>query len=889
MDMIHTSNFDFAVEMEEWLAYFQETLSECSTQEATQMLQALQKVAARHKLPFSFKAFSTPYKNTLPAEQSEIYPGDLDIEHRIENIIRWNACAMVSQGVDKDLFLGGHISTFAAAATMLEVGFNHHFRKGDLVFIQGHASPGIYARAALEGRLSWAQLAQFRQELHGGLASYPHPRRHPDFWECPSVSMGLGASFAVGQSRFWKYLENRGLAPKNGNKVWCYIGDGELDEPEIMGSALVAGRDCLDNLIFVVNCNLQRLDGPVRGNGKIMQDMEAAFAGLGFEVIKVVWSSAWDFLLEQDLTGALQRRLDALPDGEFQRMPNMTGGEIRNLLKTDLTVQDHSEIARLLDTLPDERLKNLFVGGRGGNDRRKIHDAYVQARSANRPVAILIKTTKGYGLGNTAGSNETHQKKDLSSTERKAYAEWLNIPLSPEQAEKAEFYIPDREAEEVQYLLKCRQQLGGFIPERRISSEAIIAEPDAAIFADFDKGNTKGRNTTQDFVKLLKNLALDPVVGRQIVPIVPDEAQTFGMHEFFTHPKIGVFNPHGQQYQAQIIGTNPYLEKLDGQLMQEGINECGALASFTAAATSDAVRGVVTVPFYLFYSQFGFQRVLDSIWAAADMLGRGFLMGGIAGRTTLNGEGLQHADGGSLVLAATVPSIVAYDPGFSFELASIIKTGWKRMYVEDERIIFYLTLYNENYAMPDRPSNIPDQDIAQGIYKFKNTSLTNEAPDLKAHLIGSGSILPQAIQAAELLESLGIPTDIWSATSWCELLREAQGIERHNRLNPGKTPEKPLVYRLFSEEKGVVVVASDFMKLLPQTVAASIPLPVTILGTEGFGLSESRAALRDWFEVSAAHIAHAALVGLCQKGFVPLETVLQFADKHQTRVSSNQD
>jgi pyruvate dehydrogenase E1 component len=892
----HTASENFASDLDEWQNYLAETLDDCTPSEAIEILHTLQKVAFRRSLTLPALAFVTPYRNSIPAQNSKPYPGDHETEQRIENLIRWNAAAMVFQASDKRKELGGHVSTYAACATMLEVGFNHHFRKGDLLFIQGHASPGVYARAMLEGRLSIEELKNFRQETLGGVSSYPHPRSNPpNFWEAPSVSMGLGASFAVGQARFWKWLENRGLAPANGNKVWNFIGDGELDEPEIMGSALVASRDRLDNLIFVINCNLQRLDGPVRGNSKIIQDMEAAFAGLNFEVIKVVWSTDFDALLDDDTNEALQRRLDFLPDGEFQRMPSMTGDEIRELLLNSTDTDDKNEINRLLSSFTVEKIKNLFVEGRGGNDRQKIHDAYTKAKNADRPVAILIHSTKGYGLGSIAGSNKAHQKKEFSTAERVAYAERLGIPISNEQASKGEFFCPDKNSKETRYLLHMRQQLGGFIPERRVPLEAIIGQPDATIFQDFDEGN-QNRSTTQDFVKLLKRLALDKTVGKQIAPIVPDEAQTFGMDDFFSHKGIGVFNPRGMDYTPQKIGMNLYCESPTGQLLQEGINEAGALATFAAAATSDAVRGVVTVPFYLFYSQFGFQRTLDSVWATADMLGRGFLMGGIAGRTTLAGEGLQHCDGASHILASVVPSVLSYDPGFSYELASIIKTGWKRMFPNGERIIYYFTMYNESYTQPARPEGVSDEEIAQGIYKFKRTNLSfPESPRLKVHLIGSGSILPEVIKAAEMLETLGIPTDIWSATSWGEVLREAQSIEVYKRgnillplsINFDPNPElseavKPLITRLFSQEEGVAIAATDFVKLLPQTIATWMPLPFSVLGTEGFGKSDSRENLRDAFEVSAKFIAHAALVLLFQKELITLDVVKNFAENWRT-------
>lgn len=878
---------DFFIDLADWQAYLAETLLECSEGQAAELLRVL---FQSFRLPLEIAA--TPFRNTL--NESGPYPGDPAIEQRIENCIRWNAYAMVCQGFDKKEGLGGHASTYAAVATAFEVGFNHHFRKGDLLFIQGHASPGVYARAYLEGRLDEQSLKFFRQETLGGVSSYPHPRGLPkNFWEVPSVSMGLGASFAVGQARFWTYLENRKLALANSDKVWCFIGDGELSEPEIMGSALIAGQDKLANLVFIVNCNLQRLDGPVRGNSKIIQDMEMAFAGHGFEVIKVVWSGAWDALLADSQGGdALQRRLDALPDGEFQRMPNATGGEIRHLLLHDAPPADAADIVRLLERISDENLKHLFVGERGGCDRQKIHAAYAHARGAGRPVAILLHTTKGYGLGITAGSNEAHQKKEFSADDRGAYAERLGIPISREQAEKAEFFKPNDDSQEIHYLLERRKQLGGFIPERRLLAAAgAIGQPDDAIFRVFDEGSERPRSTTMDMVKLLRKLVHDKSIGRQIAPIVPDEAQTFGMQEFFSDPKISVFNPLGMHYIPQNIGGNPYREAADGQLLQEGINEAGAVATFCASGTSDAVRGVVTVPFYLFYSQFGFQRTLDSIWAAADMLARGFLLGGIAGRTTLSGEGLQHCDGASHVLASVIPSVLSYDPAFGYEVASLVRTGWRRMYEHGERIMYYLTIYNEAYEQPARPAHVTDADIAQGLYRFRLSALptTKGQEHLKAHLLASGSIVPEALYAAELLEALGVPTDVWSATSWCELLREAQAADTELRnkvvadsfnAEAEPMPPEPLIARLFLSEKGIAVAATDFMKLLPQTLAEWMPLPLTVLGTEGFGLSDTRSQLRHYFGISAPHIALAALVSLRKKGLVAPETVASFVRQH---------
>ncbi len=880
---------DWKQEKTEWLEAIEEVLEAQGRGRSSELFHALRYALARRGVANSGPALNTPYANTIPADEQPAYPGDLELERRLENIIRWNAQAMVLQAQDRQLELGGHIATYMAASTMLEVLFNHFLRKksadygGDLLMFQGHASPGIYARAALEGRISVDEIARFRMETEGGVSSYPHPRRMPKFWQAPTVSMGLGPLTAIYQARFMKYLENRGLKPKNGGKIWHYIGDGEIDEPEIFGAINVAIREGLDNLIFVVNCNLQRLDGPVRGNGKIIQEVERSFLGSGWETIKVVWATEWDALLEKDTDGLLLARLEALLDGDYQEIINMeTGAQVRAKL-----VGDDPRIAALLADLSDDDVKKLR---RGGHDHAKVFTAYDRAVRSDRPVALLIKTVKGYGMGKVAeGKNHAHQFKKFKNPETRAkdlvdQKNRYGLALTDEQAVNAAFYFPEKNDPAVQYLHERRKALGGYLPERSEDFPKIKL-PDLALFNKVLKGSEEAGgqefSTTTSMVQILTLLCLDEAIGKYIVPIVPDEAQTFGMHTLFGNDKIKIYNPKGQNYTPLEIEMSvvKYKEATNGQVLQEGINEAGGISSFTAAGSAYALHGVPTIPFYIYYSIFGFQRVGDSIYAAADMLCKGFLLGGTAGRTTLNGEGLQHEDGHSHLIASTVPSIKSYDPAFAYEVAVLVREGIRRMYVENEHIIFYITLYNENHVQPAMPSGI-EEGIKRGIYRFKKSEKKAAKSGAKAHLFGSGSIMQQVLQAAQLLENEGVPTDIWSVTSWNELTRDAESCERHNLLNPKAKEQVPYIQQVLKNEEGVFVSANDWMKITARQLGKWMPEDFHALGTDGFGLSDSRPNLRDYFEISPKYIAFAAVRLLQKQGKVPEKAVLEFMEKY---------
>ena len=876
---------DWQNEQQEWLEALEEVIESQGKVRSEELFQALRRMLARHGAATGGAALNTPYVNTIAPEDQPAYPGDLELEQRIENIIRWNAQAMVLQGEDKHYSLGGHIATYAACATMWEVMFHHFLRKrskdygGDLLMIQGHASPGIYARAVWEGRLPEQAIADFRQETLGGVSSYPHPRRMPKFWQAPSVSMGLGPMTAIYQARFIKYLENRGLKPANGGKVWHFIGDGEIDEPEIYGTIGMASRENLNNLIFVVHCNLQRLDGPVRGNGKIIQEVERHFFGASWEVIKVLWSSDWDELLAKDEEGVLLARLESLVDGQFQEMASANDGALirRFLIGSDA----HSEqITALLTDVPDEKLAKMR---RGGHDATKVYAAYERAVRSDKPVAVIIQTVKGYGMGRFGeGKNTAHQTKALKDVEKEKVrrVESKNryqIPLSDEEAMKAQFYFPGPKEPETKYLLERRKALGGFLPERSEIYEKF-ALPALSIFEKQLRPESDGKpvSTTGAMIAIMDQLIKNPEVGKYIVPIVPDEAQTFGMEPLFNSAKI--WNQKGQLYNALEIGISviKYKESITGQVLQEGINEDGATASFTAAGTAYALHGIPTVPFYIYYSIFGFQRVGDMIWAAADMLAKGFLLGGTAGRTTLNGEGLQHQDGHSILIAQTVPSVITYDPAFSYELAVIVHEGLRRMYVENEAKIYYITLYNENLQMPEMPKGV-EEGIKRGLYRYQKSATKGGA---KAHLIGSGVIMKQVLEAAAILEKEGVSTDIWSATSWPELYRDAVSCERWNMLHPGEPERVAFVQQQLKGEEGVFVSANDWIKLTAGQLAPWMPQAFTALGTDGFGLSESRENLRDYFEISPKYIAFAAVRLLHKQGKISDKAVMEFMKKY---------
>lgn len=847
-------------ERAEWLAALRDVFEAHGEAGVQALLSSLQDWARDHAIALSEIQHTTPYLNTIPLAKQGPYPGDIELEKRIENIIRWNAMAMVLQAQDKEFGVGGHIATFASAATMMEVGFNHCFRArsadygGDLVLTQPHAAPGVYARAFLEGRLNERQLSNFRRELQdgGGLSSYPHPRLMPNFWQMPNASMGLSTPGAIYQARFAHYLENRGLKPRNGGKVWCFIGDGEADEPEVLGTINIAAREKLDNLILVVNCNLQRLDGPVRGNGKIIQELEASFRGAGWKVLKVIWSGGWDALLAMDVGGALRRRMEACVDGDYQRYSILPGDRQR-----EHWVDGDPDLASMMDSLSDEEVRSIK---RGGQDPRKVYAAFSRAQQVRgKPVVILVKTVKGDGMGAAAqGRNTVHQKKSLSGDERIDCARNWGIPLSEEQAMKASFYLPAQDSRERRYINERRDALGGSLPARVLNCPPLEAPELSQLSALTQGSKDKPVSTTIAMIRLLGVLIKDAILGRYVVPIVPDEARTFGLEGLFR--SAGIYAAEGQRYTpVDADSIVPYRESQDGQILQEGICETGAIASFMAAGTAYAVHGIPTIPFYIFYSIFGFQRVGDMIWACGDMMCRGFLLGGTAGRTTLNGEGLQHQDGHSPLLASAHPDIKIYDPAFGFELAVVVRDGIQRMYALQEKCFYYITLYNENYGMPALPESAAIIDgIVRGVYCFKASA---KGP-ASVHLLASGAIMQQALAAAAHLEGLGLGVSVWSVTSYIELQRDAQSCERWNRLHPLESPRAPFLQQAMAGHQGVFIAVSDYVKALAQTISPWMPTTYSVLGTDGFGLSETRAALRDYFEVSADYIVHAALVAL---------------------------
>ena len=859
---------DWRLERQEWLDALQDILDDHGPAQARELMALLRDRLERVGITVP-PALNTPYRNTIPVEEQPRYPGDVDMEQRIENLIRWNALAMVLQANDNGSGVGGHIATYASAATMLEVGFNHFFRArsqdygGDMVNVQAHASPGVYARAFLEGRLNETQLANFRRELQpgGGLSSYPHPRNMPDFWAMPTASMGLSTVCSIYQARFAKYLENRGLKPRNGGKVWTFIGDGEADEPEVLGTIGIAAREKLDNLVLVVNCNLQRLDGPVRGNGKIIQELERVFLGAGWNVIKVIWGSPWDAIFARDTNGVLLRRMERAVDGDYQRYSVLPGDQVR-----EHWVKDDPELVELMKTLSDEEIRTIK---RGGYDHFKMYAAFHRAtRTVDQPTVILAKSIKGYGLTDTEGKNTAHQKKKMSDDERVECARRFGIPLADEAVKSACFYRPPEDSPERRYLRERREQLGGYLPARRVECPSLPTPP-LSQFESFLKGSDgRAVSTTMTMVRMLAKLLRDKGVGKYIVPIVPDEARTFGMDGLF--PQAGIFSPEGQRYIPVDADTiMPYRESTDGQILQEGICEAGAMASFLSAGTAYAQHGVPTIPFYIFYSIFGFQRVGDLIWACGDSLCRGFLLGGTSGRTTLNGEGLQHQDGHSQVMASTVPNLLSYDPAFAFELAVIVREGIRRMYEVQENIFYYITVTNENYPMPVMPAGV-EEGILKGMYRFRRSEVESH---LRVHLLGSGAIMYQVLRAQEILARHGVSADIWSVTSYNELYRDAMACERWNRLHPDQPERVPYVAQVLKDERGCFIAASDYLKVLSQRIANWVPGPLTSLGTDGYGLSEARPELRDHFEVSAEHIALAALHRLAQDGKLSRERV----------------
>ncbi|HOD50283.1 MAG TPA: pyruvate dehydrogenase (acetyl-transferring), homodimeric type [Candidatus Hydrogenedentes bacterium] len=860
----HQPNEPVDIETREWLESLDFVIENGGPERVLHLLQHLQIRAeeAGIKLPFSA---NTPYINTIPVNAQPAYPGNRQLERRIKSLIRWNAMAMVVRANRVEAGIGGHISTFASAATLYEVAFNHFFhgpdtpgKSADQVYFQGHAAPGMYARAFLEGRLSRERLNNFRRELQdgGGLSSYPHPWLMPDFWQFPTVSMGLGPIMAIYQARFNRYLEDRGLKENTG-RVWAFLGDGECDEPESLGAISLASREKLDNLVFVINCNLQRLDGPVRGNHKVIQELEAIFRGAGWNVIKVIWGSDWDPLLAKDTHGLLVERMGEVVDGEYQKYLVESGQYIREKF-----FGKDPRLLKLIEQYTDEQLRRL---NRGGHDPQKVYAAYHAALNhKGAPTVILAKTVKGYGLGESGeGKNITHQQKKLNEDELRDFRTRFGIPISDEDLALAPFYRPPDDSPEMVYLRERREALGGYLPCREVNAEAMPA-PEETLFEEFYKG-TEGRpvSTAMAFVRILSKLLRDKRIGKYIVPIVPDEARTFGMEALFR--EIGIYAHTGQLYEpVDSASLLYYKEAKDGQILEEGITEAGSMSSFISAGTAYATHGINMIPFFIYYSMFGFQRIGDLIWAAGDMRTRGFLVGGTAGRTTLNGEGLQHQDGNSHILAQPLPNLLAYDPAHAYELAVIIRDGIRRMYQEQESIFYYLTVENENYPMVPMPEGA-QEGILKGMYKFKPSE--KKGGKLHAQLLGSGAILNEAVKAQAILEEdFGVAADVWSVTSYKELRRDAMDVERWNMLNPGKNARTPYVTRCLKDTPGVVVAASDYIKLLADGLARWVPRTLLTLGTDGFGRSESREALRDFFEVDARYIALAALTGLAREG-----------------------
>jgi pyruvate dehydrogenase E1 component len=862
-------------ELQEWEESLDAVLAAGGPAHARQILERLHIRARKAGADTPFTA-NTPFVNTIPANLEPEYPGDPILERRIKSLIRWNAMAMVVRANRTEHNIGGHISTFASAATLYEVGYNHFFRartkdfEGDVVYIQGHAAPGIYARAFLLGRLSVQQMENFRRELSpgGGLSSYPHPWLMPDFWEFPTVSMGLGPIMAIYQARFNRYLEDRGMKPRTDAKVWAFLGDGETDEPESLGAITLASREKLDNLIFVVNCNLQRLDGPVRGNGHIIQELEAIFRGAGWNVIKVLWGRDWDPLIEADKEGLLIRRMGEIVDGEYQKFVVEPGAYLRqHFFGSDPRLLD------LVKDIPDDTLRKMRLGG---HDRHKVYAAFKAAfEHKGQPTVILARTIKGYGLGESGeGKNVTHQQKKLNEEELRQFRARFDVPIKDEDCAEAPFYRPPADSAEIKYLQSHRMALGGYVPRRLVRAEPLKAEF-GDLFDEFRAGTgDREVSTTMAVVRMMAKLLKHKEMGKLVVPIVPDEARTFGMESLFR--EVGIYASTGQTYEpVDVKMLLYYKEAKNGQILEEGITEAGAMSSFIAAGTAYSTHGINTIPFFIYYSMFGLQRVGDLVWAAADLRCRGFLLGGTAGRTTLAGEGLQHQDGNSHVLALPVPNLRAYDPGFAYELAVIIEDGIQRMYRDGESIFYYITVMNEPYMMPAMPAGAREG-ILRGMYRVRPAEKKGK---LRAQLLGSGAILREALKAQEILgEKFGVAADVWSVTSYKELYRDATEAERWNMLHPTARQRVPYVTETLKGAPGVIVAASDYLKTLPAMVAQWVPRRMACLGTDGFGRSEGRAALRDFFEVDARHIAFAALVELFREKLVDAK-VLERAAK----------
>ncbi len=849
-------------ETQEWIESLESVLEREGPERVHYLLEKLIDKARRSGAYLPFTP-NTAYVNTIPVSAQRPIPGDQAIEHTIRSVIRWNAAAIVVHANRKSSELGGHIASFASAATLYDVGFSHFFRapneenKGDLVFFQGHSAPGIYARAFLEGRLSEEQLKSFRQEVdnENGLSSYPHPWLMPKFWQFPTVSMGLGPLMAIYQARFMKYLENREIQSQGDRKVWAFMGDGEMDEPESLGAISLASRENLDNLIFVVNCNLQRLDGPVRGNGKIIQELEAVFRGAGWNVIKVIWGSYWDHLLDKDVDGLLHRLMDETVDGEYQAYKAKGGAYTRENF-----FGKYPELKEMVAEMSDEDIWRL---NRGGHDPHKVYAAYTEAvEHKDRPTVILAKTVKGYGMGEAGeGQNITHSQKKMGENALKAFRDRFNIPISDDEIAQTPFYKFADDSEEMQYMRKQREQLGGFMPVRTDTAEPLVIPGLDSFDALLQDSGEREFSTTMAFVRILSTLTRSKLIGNNIVPIVPDEARTFGMEGMFR--QLGIYSFKGQLYEPMDSDQVMYYrEDKKGQILEEGINEAGAMCSWIAAGSAYSTHGINMIPFYIFYSMFGFQRVGDLAWAAGDMQVRGFLMGGTAGRTTLAGEGLQHQDGHSLIVAGTIPNCVSYDPTFAYELAVIIHDGLKRMFQLHDKVFYYVTVMNENYSHPAMPKG-SEEGIIKGIYCLQE----GDEKGLKVQLMGSGTILREVIAAAELLQAdFDINADVWSVTSVNELAREAADCARWNALHPTKKARKSFLETRLQGRKGPAIMATDYTRAFVSQLREFVPMPFTTLGTDGFGRSDTRAKLRTFFEVNRYYVVVAALKALSDQG-----------------------
>jgi pyruvate dehydrogenase E1 component len=864
-------------ETAEWLEALEAVLREDGPERAQQLLEAVLERARAAGAPLEI-GLSTPYINTIPPDREPELPGDPVVERRLRSLIRWNAIALVLQANKESSELGGHIASYQSAATLYEVGFNHFWRgttgdrQGDLVFFQGHSSPGFYGRAFLEGRISEEQMREFRQEVHApGLSSYPHPWLMPDFWQFPTVSMGLGPLMAIYQARFMKYLQGRNLSDTAGRKVWAFMGDGEMDEPESLGAISLAGRERLDNLIFVINCNLQRLDGPVRGNGKIIQELEMDFRGAGWNVIKVIWGTRWDRLLAQDTEGFLRRRMEEAVDGDYQTYKSRSGSYVREHF-----FGTYPETAKMVEDWTDDEIWAL---NRGGHDPQKIYAAYRAAASTQgRPTVILAKTIKGYGMGDAGeGQNITHQQKKMAEDQLLTFRDRFELDISDEHVRQVAFFKPPEDAPEMRYLRERREALGGHVPAR-VTTAPSLPVPELSAF----KGQLTGTgereiSTTMAFVRILATLVRDKQLGRHVVPIVPDESRTFGMEGMFR--QLGIFSQVGQLYQPEDRDQLMfYREDKGGQILQEGINEPGAFSSWIAAGTSYANHGVPMIPFYIYYSMFGFQRVGDLAWAAADSRTRGFLLGGTAGRTTLNGEGLQHEDGHSHLQAALIPTCVAYDPTYAYEVAVVIQDGLRRMYAEQEDVFYYVTLMNENYPHPELPEGA-EEGILRGMYLLRAADISGGGP--RVQLLGSGTILREVEAAAELLrEEWGVAADVWSCPSFTELRRDGMEVERWNRLHPLEERRTSYVAQCLDQHPGPVVAATDYIRAFPDQIRAHVSRPYRVLGTDGFGRSDYRKALRRFFEVDRHHVVVGALTSLAEAGDVEAGKVAEAIERY---------